>query len=46
MVAVMATATGLLLALAALLAPAKWRKGVAILFVLLSVTGVIGADEH
>lgn len=46
LVAVMATGMGLLLALAALLAPAKWRNGVAILFVLLSVTGLIGSYEH
>jgi len=46
LVAVIATTAGLLLALAALLAPAKWRSGVAVLFVLLSVTGLVGAYEH
>jgi len=46
LVAVVASVVGLLLALAALLAPAKWRNGIAILFLLLSVTGVIGTIEH
>lgn len=46
LVAVVASVAGLLLALAALMAPAKWRNTIAILFVLLSVTGLIGAYEH
>ncbi len=46
LVAVGASAIGLILAGVSLLAPPSWRRALAVLFLALSLTGVIGVVEH